>query len=340
MGNLRRPALIRFCSALLSAALLGGCGGARGVQSLPNQPAFAPGYLHAAATPTHWYVEVGADSHKGVLESLDFYTNFITIDAGDSITWKFRASVHTVSFLTPKMNVYTASKAPAGGSTEDGSTFTSSGVVGPGASYTLTFPKAGTYNYNCLLHPPEMAGTVVVNPAGKPYPHTQSYYNGYAKADAAADLGAAVAAVKAFPYKNGGPTLVAGIAPGLATGPPVQPTVYAFLDADRLDATTVTVKVGTVVTWVNQANQEPHTITFPVAGKPLPKKLAANPFSPPSGGFTYDGKHVTNSGPIGPGYLGFGTLSYSLKFTKPGTYVYYCLFHFPFGMIGKVVVTT
>jgi plastocyanin len=343
MSRIAVSRLERFCSFVVAIAFLTACGAptapSSGVPSvqLQQSTAFQPSNA-AAAKPTQWFITVGAESKKGALEALDYYTNFITIDAGDSITWKFTASAHTVSFLLPNQSVYTAPLAPAGGTTENGKAFTSSGIQAAGSTYTLTFPKAGTYKFNCLLHPPEMAGEVVVRPAGSKYPHPQSYYNGYAKADMAADLQAAAASVKQFPYANGGNTIAAGIAPGLASNPPSQSTVYAFLGADKLTSTTTTVPIGSTVTWINQSNNEPHTVTFPIAGKPLPKKLAGNPFSPPMGGFTYDGTKVTNSGPFGPAYLGLGTLSYSLQFTKAGTYKYYCLFHFPFGMLGTIKV--
>lgn len=291
--------------------------------------------LGVAAKAQHWSITVGAEKRKGELESLDFYPNKIVIDAGDSITWHYGASVHTVSFLGPGMSVYKAPTTPAGGSTVDGTAFVSSGVQPPGSTYTLTFPKAGKYPYYCLLHPPEMAGMVIVHPAGKHYPHPQAWYNGFAKADMTSDLDAALQSISTFPFKNGGMAIAAGIAPGLTFAKPVQPTVYAFLDGNKPGDTTATVKVGAVVTWVDLANNEPHTVTFPVAGKPLPKRLVKNPFSPPEGGFVYDGTHVTNSGIIGNG---FPTTSYALKFTKAGTYTYYCLLHFPFGMIGKIVV--
>ncbi len=62
---------------------------------------------------------------------------------------------------------------PSGGATYDGSGFVNSGLlflrVPPGSqkppTYSLTFTKPGTYEYDCLLHP-GMDGTVTVLPAG------------------------------------------------------------------------------------------------------------------------------------------------------------------------------
>jgi plastocyanin len=203
-----------------------------------------------------------------------------------------------------------------------------------GQTYTLTFPKPGTYTYYCLFHPPEMSGQVIVQPAGTPYPHTQGYYTGQGFAAGNNDLSGAQASIALFPYADGGTTLAAGIAPGMATGSPSRSSVWRFLDAKNLWSS-VTIPANTTITWVNQSNNEPHTVTFPVAGQPLPPD--ENPGSPPSGGPAYDGSTLTNSGPFGTA-IGLPTNSYSLKFTKRGTFVYYCLFHDDYGMIGTVKV--
>jgi plastocyanin len=329
---------VYFAVAVTLALIACSGGGSTLTNTLPHARSHAP--ANAKAAPgVHWQLSVGANRRDGALEDLDFFTSTITIDAGDSIAWAWRGE-HTVSFLLPDQSPFTAPITPAGGTTEDGSAFTSSGAQTVPFSYTLTFPKPGKYVYYCLLHPPEMVGEVIVQPAGTPYPHPQGYYTGQGNAAANSELAAGQAAVRLFPYTDGGPTLVAGISPGLSTGTPSHSTVYRFLGADNLNATTTTVVVGTSVTWVNQSNNEPHTVTFPVAGQPLPPSILNNPFSPPSGGPTYDGSTITNSGPFGSGAgaLGGGPNSYSLTFTKRGTFVYYCLFHHEFGMIGYIIV--
>jgi plastocyanin len=318
----------------LSAGVLTACSGsgAGSTASSPQQAVINQPPSVGIATGVHWQVSAGADRRDHALQALDFFSSAITIHAGDSVTWTVQASEHTISFLLPGQSPFTAPLGPAGGATEDGSAFTSSGILGPGQSYTLNFPKPGAYTYNCLLHPPEMVGQVIVQPARTPYPHPQGFYSGQGLATANGELAAAQASVALFPFKDGGATLVAGISPGLAAGAPSHSTVYRFLNADNLIATTTIIAVGTTVTWVNQSNNEPHTVTFPVAGQPLPPAIAGNPFSPPSGGSTYDGSTLTNSGPF------FPAQSYSLTFTKPGTYMYFCLFHFEFGMIGTIKV--
>ncbi len=322
MEILKRHATSVVALAITAVALLVGCG--------PAGTALQP------LRPSSWQVIAGSSSQQEALQALQFFPATITINAGDTVTWTFPAGEpHTVTFLgsgqaTPPPATDPSDADPAGGSTYDGSTYTSSGFLLMGKSYSLTFTKPGTYPYYCLIHMPEMEGTVVVQPAGYTYPATQAIYSAQAQAGIAADLNSASSALTLFPYVSGGPHLVAGISPGLATGTPAPSTVLRFLDGPSLSATAVTVAVGTTVTWTNLSNNEPHTVTFPPVGQTPPPTLS--PFSPPSGGSSYDGTTLTNSGVLWPG------ASYSLTFTKAGTYTYYCLFHDDEGHIGTVNV--
>ena len=83
---------------------------------------------------------------------------------------------------------------------------------------------------------------------------------------------AAIASVSEFPYPKHGTTLAAGISPGLNNPPPSNSTVLRFLDNNVADpqSSTVTIPVGTTLTWVNLTNNEPHTVTFPRPGHTPP----------------------------------------------------------------------
>ena len=91
---------------------------------------------------------------------------------------------------------------------------------------------------------------------------------------------------------------------GRASEPPAPAAVQVNIFNYKFDPATVTVPVGTTVTWTNK-DEIPHT--------------------------------VASSDKSFPGSSGLDTGdSYSYTFTKPGSYAYFCTLH-PF-MTGKVVV--
>lgn len=75
---------------------------------------------------------------------VDFAFNPVgsTVKAGTSVTWTNQGRTHTV--------------------TADDGTFDSGRIAG-GATFSMTFKKAGTYAYHCAIHP-AMVGQVVVTP--------------------------------------------------------------------------------------------------------------------------------------------------------------------------------
>lgn len=314
-----------------TVAALAACNGATGMPGpgVAAAPLVPSGGLAAPNTGQNWQVNVGASLHDQAFQALNFFTNSITIDQGDTITWTVGGNAHTVTFFAKRTQPFRPINKRYGGDTYDGSIYTSSGILFPGQQYTLKFTKPGMYPYQCLFHGPKMAGVVIVQNKGAIYPHTQSYYDQQGAISARHELDAAIGSLDEFPFTYGGTTLAAGIAPGLSGGPQSFPTVLRFLDSDVL-GDTVKIPVGTTLTWVNETNNEAHTVTVPKPGHtPPPDK---NPFAPPSGGNTYDGSRLVNSGPLFPGQ------SFSLTFTVKGSFTYYCLLHDGFGMIGTVVV--
>ena len=109
----------------------------------------------------------------------------------------------------------------------------------------------------------------------------------------------------------------------------------------------IQIYVGDTINWRNNSLLEPHTISFgpapllaklakdsllPVPQKAGPPQLTLNPqIAMPTQSRTYAGSGYANSGFLTKGK------SWSLTFTRPGVYRYYCLIHYP-GMFGKVVV--
>lgn len=133
----------------------------------------------SAFASTNWKAQAGGGAGNGLVTVDKYYPSTITIDEGDTITWTVEGDAHTISFLSgaPAPDPFSPqAQNPSGGSTYNGTGIVSSGILDPGQSYSLTFTKAGTYVYNCLIHP-GMSATVIVNPAGTPYPKTQNTYN-------------------------------------------------------------------------------------------------------------------------------------------------------------------
>lgn len=153
--------------------------------------AFVMASVPAAAET--WNVIAGGQTPDMALQGLGFYPGVITINEGDMINWTLGGDEpHTVSFMsgTPVPPPGSpASLNPAGGSSYNGSGFTSSGIMLPGMIYSLNFTKAGVYTYLCLLHP-GMGGVVKVQPAGSPYPFTQAQYTAQGQQELQMDLDA------------------------------------------------------------------------------------------------------------------------------------------------------
>ncbi len=87
--------------------------------------------------------------------------------------------------------------------------------------------------------------------------------------------------------------------------PPGEATVEVVMVDDRFDPDTLTVPIGTTVSWANQG-ADWHSIA------------------------AYDGSF--ESGKISPGE------SFSHRFDQPGTYQYICKHHGLHGMLGQIIV--
>jgi plastocyanin len=277
----------------------------------------------SAAGPVNWHAEAGAGTGNGQLIVMKFYPATITIDEGDSVTWRVSGDAHTISFLsgaTAPDPLSPQAQQPAGGSTYAGTGFVSSGIVDPGKSYTLTFTKAGTYTYNCLIHP-GMKAQVVVQQAGSPYPHRQAFYDQQYRTERAHDLVTGLpllhSILPAPAAKNGDGTTTFNVSAGVGNG---TESVMRFSHPVQV------VHMGDTVKWTNHDPMMPHTVTFPGSDGQF------HDIFTPVGGSTYDGSAFTSSGIL------MGGETYSLKFTRAGTYRYECLLHDEIGMKGKIVV--
>ncbi len=215
--------------------------------------------------------------------------------------------------------------------------------------FVVKFPKAGTFTYYCVLHP-GMKGTVTVVAKSKKVPS--------AKADAARavkQLAKGIVSLKKLDkQKAPAGTVVAG--PDAKGGPVLF----------RYTPSALTTKVNTPVTLtMSDGTTEDHTFTFAkdvkAAGKsadktfigPLPGTGTAGPptlgFDPkwafsteaPGAPVVLDGTNhgdgVVNSGVLdGDGKTPFPQ-KFTVSFSKPGTYSYFCAIHT--FMTGKITVT-
>lgn len=330
-----------------------------------------------------WQAAVGAESPNMGRQASAFLPNEIWIHAGDSITWTFHSDeIHTLTFLTPGQIFPPAAPIPAPAfvvgcpgfatspATYDGSTCVTTPTLVKGATFTVTFPKAGVFKINCLVHN-SMTGTVYVVPANKLLPHDQAFYNREAASQAQALLADAGDSMSRRMQGNGdrdgdhdgddGMTalllpgnkqVVAGVGEvSLTPGGMQTGSVLRFLQG------TVVIHAGDTVEWGNHDPIEPHTITFG------PEPSAATQAVPSASGnasLTKDPDgilHATitkatgfqvNSGFIvqaleDESHVPQNTLArnptrFRVTFSVAGTYPYICVLHDNLGMVGKVIV--
>jgi plastocyanin len=301
----------------------------------------APMAVSAAANPAQavplpqdWTVLVGSQTPDMAVQGQRFLPGDITIDAGDSVTWKANsAEIHTVTFVdggTPQPSLPPLDPTdptqitPPGPSSMAPATLFNSGLlttlpafsplpVPVVASYTLTFPDAGTFTYYCLVHGVMMRGVVHVQPAGATYPSTQ--------ADIDADAAWLAGAINADGRALQATTLAASTRHKVFTGADNGVSmVMRFLRHK------VVIHKGQRVRFVNNMSMgAPHTVTFGT----VPGGLAL--FAPSGHPTNYRGGDL-NSGILPP------HSSFQVTFNKVGRFHYQCGLHRDMNMKGLVVV--
>ncbi len=249
----------------------------------------------------------------------------------------------------------------------DGTGFVASGILSdipqgppgtpPNDRITLRFAQPGTFKYICLIHPGNMTGTVEVVPADSAVAlPSQSEIDSQGQqesgrlqarlvlarkqAEGAADGMAnfrfhsdvAADGNDSWQVKAGATEMVTG---------DMNTQILEFFPKD------ITIKAGDTVVWGSDFF---HSITFDPAPEPAPfvspepqpqgpplLRLSNAAFLPAKPSPVFDPSQYFNSADLGP-FSGAGN-SWSLKFDKPGTYKYFCIFHREFGMEGTVTVT-
>lgn len=316
----------RRTSIVVTTLLVLGLGASGITRAAGAHQAAAP----APTAPATYTVTAGFGDRGGAANI--FAPQVVEIYTGDTVAWTIGGDLepHTVSFGPaallgklaaglmrpvpqrggPPLIAFNSQAAfPTNRTTYDGTGFANSGLLaGKGKTWRLTFTKPGHYPYICLIHAipghPElsMGGEVIVRP--RPLP-------GHAYI---VSMGSAQDSIT-----NG---------------------------ADTFSPKHLTIHTGDTVTWIGAF----HTVTFgpdaertqveqhfvvPVPQKAGPPLLTINPKAAlPFGGRTYDGAGYVSSGFMTP--QGNKPATYTLAFTKPGTYEYDCLVH-P-GMDGTITV--
>ena len=279
---------------------------------------------------------------------LQFMPARATVSVGQKVRWSWddTKEPHTVTFFPPGQS------APAPGSDPslfapmppkgayDGTTLVNSGLVpqGPQAPppFEMTFAKAGTYNYTCVIHP-QMVGTIVV---------------------AAGDAGETAAAVTTRGDQEKGQWLAEGneafqkfesAAPastknrdGTTTWTVQMGTSTPHTDILAFAPVPAAVKHGDKVTFVNNS-MAPHTASFFNTQPPIlsPEDPAADKAAPGPSPQKLNAKDLFNTGtlpPNAPPGSGPPEAARSFTFSVPiaGEYQYVCIYHAPSGMAGAI----
>jgi plastocyanin len=251
----------------------------------------------AVQAQENWQAKVGAESPDMGKQALAFLPNEIWIHAGDSITWTFNSDeIHTATFLTvgqiyPPFQVGCPGFSSSGAAFDGSSCVTTAAFV-KGQTFTVTFPKAGNYKINCLVHN-TMNGTIHVLDASAILPHDQAFYDqeaadqsshlltdmdhamsmdmdGMGSQTAGNSISVRVFSPKSrprgimkhiaadnFPRSDSGNHVTAGIGEMSSTPGGLQTaSVVRFLKG------TIEIHAGDTVEWSNSDPEEPHTITF------------------------------------------------------------------------------
>jgi plastocyanin len=321
-----------------------------------------------AAKVTTYTVLVGAEQAMLGADVEAYFPDTLIIKVGDTVHWQRNSNEpHTVTFLAgtplPPLNVpapaglpsqlmrnpaITFPTAPANGQ-YDGTTFANSGIMGPdpvqSQFFELTFTKAGTFNYVCLVHGVRMPGKIIViDPPGQiPSPAEVDQQAKQAIAAALAQAPAVIARGNAevpTPTQNADGTTTHYVLMGYSWGP---------LDLLRFFPEHLAVHPGDTVQWsfARQGMPPRHTITF-LNGNPAPDDLVAVPQSGgppllvvnPAVYFAQNaGQPLTDQGIFSSGIISQVPTPTTFSLTIGdihGQQPYRCLLHDSSGMLGTL----
>jgi plastocyanin len=254
-------------------------------------------FSHIVVAQQNWHARVGAQTPGMGRQALAFLPNEVWIHAGDSVTWTFNSDeIHTVSFLVvgqvfPDFSVGCPGFS-FGVASFDGTTCVTTPPAVKGTTFTVTFPSAGNFKVQCLVHN-TMNGQIHVLDPSIALPHDQAFYNKEAANEERALLtdndhatrsglgGMSMAhptdmvSVRVLAATN---RLAAGNKKLLSSsGTNMSATTQVTAGVGEIDSTPgglqtsslvrfvkgqIEIHVGDTVEWGNHDPEEPHTITF------------------------------------------------------------------------------
>lgn len=289
------------------------------------------GTLPASAASTTWHVHVGGGDERSGSSANRFYVNDITVHPGDTVEFAW-GGFHTVTFNPPANSSIFNFFAPSASSTLANPGDFINGVPsgGPGSPpFDVTIGSnlpPGNYHFRCSIHQ-FMKGVVRVTNGELESTDAQNIARGAAQR--AADEARAVSLDKKLTgqaaEKDGEALAGAG---------------DRVVELVKFIPSAITVHAGDQLTFNQRDLHEPHTVTFgPVAGNPRDPTFGVFP-SGPGDPEAYDGVSALNSGFLfhesqydfynlqnSPVSAAVPRTHFSVTFTKPGSYPYYCVLH-------------
>lgn len=312
-------------------------------------------YASAGHVPATRTINVGGGGSS--VSANDFFPDEVTIQKGDTLHFANPYNeIHTTTYVpgtpqpmaVPDLIIPNPSgpgvifnpiafnpSNPASSTTVfDPHAYYNSGVMQKDASADVLFDTVGNFKILCLVH---ANMELEVNVAGTPITIASQAdldKKGDAQRDAFIASGSAIAAdARVTKVTDAGGAATWSLELGASQG---QADVMQFLPPGPTNIST-----GDTVKWT-ASTDVPHTVTFGSQVSPFATFGQVTGFNPvaalPSGGSTYSGGDA-NSGIMDSTGQTPGGSSYSLMFTKAGTYTYVCLIHSDQGMTGTIVVS-